>query len=57
MRRRRKSPAGTYSHKKRSSSSDAVHITKPIPGVHYHLRLKDIPFVVGKVRERERGRH
>ena len=23
---------------------------KPVPGVHYHLNMKDVPFVVGTVR-------
>ena len=25
-------------------------LTKAVPGIHYHLNMKDVPFVVGKVR-------
>ena len=31
------------------SSSSAVSCSKPVPGIHYHLNMKDVPFVVGTV--------
>ncbi len=39
--------------KKKSVKKQAPPIpcsTKPVPGVHYHLNMKDVPFVVGTVR-------
>jgi hypothetical protein len=34
---------------RRKKTKESLILTKPIPGVHYHLKMKDVPFVVGKV--------
>ncbi|XP_011410098.1 PREDICTED: centrosomal protein of 57 kDa-like [Amphimedon queenslandica] len=49
QRRKKKAPVTTTcSHRRKPpATADSVAVSKPIPGVHYHLRMKDVPFVVG----------